>query len=136
MQKLLFVSAIALVVLLAFFAGAGSGMIEAGFDYPAFVGVLAATMLPSANVRPLVHSVSDVMALLSCSRSLVYELIGKGKLDVVKVLTATSITDESVQRLLAGAPKGLGDPAVPERLTKRKDRAARRRVKAAKANAS
>jgi hypothetical protein len=122
MQKVLFVSALALVVVMLALAGAG-------FDYPA---TLAAVMLPSANVKPLVHTVNDIMALLSCSRSFVCELIGKGKLDAVKVLTATRITDESVQRLLSSAPKGLSDPAVPERKTKPVRRAARRRVSAEK----
>jgi len=110
MQKLLFVGVL-VIALATLFAGSGTGFDNA--HHLAFV--LSAVMLPSANVRPLVHSVPDVMALLSCSRSLVYELIGKGELDAVKVLSATRITDQSVQRLLAGAPKGLGAPAVPER---------------------
>jgi hypothetical protein len=96
------------------------------------------TMLPSANVTPMLYSIPDAMALLSCSRSLVYELITRGELDVVKIATATRITDASVKKLLATARKGLSDPVIPEEHKHKQGRrkAARRRVTSGEERAS
>jgi hypothetical protein len=54
------------------------------------------------------------MAMLSCSRSLVYEMITRGDIAAIKIASATRITDASVKKLLATARKGLSDPIIPE----------------------
>jgi hypothetical protein len=59
----------------------------------------------SPNVNPLVHKIADTMALLSCGHSTVYELVKAGRLDVVKILGCTRITDESIRRLLSSGRK-------------------------------
>ena len=66
------------------------------------------------------------------------ELITRGELDVVKIATATRITDASVKKLLATARKGLSDPVIPEEHKHKQGRrkAARRRVTSGEERAS
>jgi hypothetical protein len=102
----LIAAALVAVALLAFLSA----------DITVPTAVLAMAMVPAANVKAMLHSVADVMAALSCSRSTVYVLINTGQLDAVKVLTATRITDESLQRLLAFAPRAqiAGNVEAPQ----------------------
>lgn len=119
MPKLLLAAAFVAVTAISFFT-----------DYFTITttAVLAATMMPSANVKPLLHSIAEVMAVLSCSRSTVYVLINTGRLEAVKILGATRITDASMQRLLSSAPKaqiaGNALAAPPAQSRKRSSRAA------------
>ena len=76
-------------------------------------------------------TIPDVMAMLSCSRSLVYEMITRGDIAAIKIASATRITDASVKKLLATARKGLSDPIIPEEhrhKQKGRRKVARRRV--------
>ena len=87
---------------------------------------------------PIVHTIPDVMAMLSCSRSLVYEMITRGDIAAIKIASATRITDASVKKLLATARKGLSDPVIPEEHKHKQGRrkAARRRVTSGEERAS
>jgi hypothetical protein len=66
--------------------------------------------------KALLHGINDVQAMLSCSRSTVYLLINSGRLHAVKILGATRITDESLQKLIAAAPKAsiVGNFQAPQ----------------------
>jgi excisionase family DNA binding protein len=72
--------------------------------------VLATAAVPMA-VQPQLFTVSEVCTLLSIRTTTVYSLIAKGDLDAIKIGSGTRfgrgtrITAQSVQRLLAAAPK-------------------------------
>jgi hypothetical protein len=55
-----------------------------------------------AAVEPLAHKISNAALLLDCGRTLIYDEVNRGNLDLVKVGRASRITDESIRRLLAG----------------------------------
>jgi hypothetical protein len=52
-------------------------------------------------VEPLAHTIMNTARLLSCGRTLVYDEINRGNLDLVKVGGASRVTTESIHRLLA-----------------------------------
>src|SRR5262249_176889 len=62
------------------------------------------------SVEPALHTIQNTCKILGCGRSTVYELIGKGRLDARKILTATRITDESIRALISSAPKAASQP--------------------------
>jgi excisionase family DNA binding protein len=53
-------------------------------------------------VEPLAYTIIETARLLSCGRSLVYEEVRRGNLDLRKVGKASRITAASIHRLLAG----------------------------------
>jgi hypothetical protein len=59
----------------------------------------------AASVDPIFVSVAATADILACSRSEVYQKIGRGDLDAVKDGVRTKITFESVKRVAAALPK-------------------------------
>jgi excisionase family DNA binding protein len=64
----------------------------------------AATIAPTEAVRPELYTRTEACKLLSISMSTLYVLLAKDELRAVKVLGATRITAESVDKFLAAAP--------------------------------
>lgn len=63
-------------------------------------------MKPEDAMRPLLHTIPQVCALLNLGRSSVYKLISSGQLEQLKFGTATRITDKSVCRVAAESMPG------------------------------
>lgn len=59
---------------------------------------------------PLVCDIEETARFLRCGRSLVYELINEKKLDALKIGRKTLITYQSIQALVAAAPR-VGEAA-------------------------
>lgn len=55
----------------------------------------------AASTGKLLHRPKDLQVLLGIGHTTLYRLIGEGKLTVVKIGTATRITDDSVRALVA-----------------------------------
>jgi excisionase family DNA binding protein len=66
---------------------------------------LAAAAPMAAVVRPELYTRAEACRLLSISMSTLYVLIAKGELRAVKIVGATRITAESLNKLLVAAPK-------------------------------
>ena len=55
-------------------------------------------------VKPALYPIPDAEKILGLRRRSIYKLIGQGKLDAVRLLGRTLITDASVRALIASAP--------------------------------
>jgi excisionase family DNA binding protein len=53
-----------------------------------------------ASTGRLLHRRLDVLDMLQIGNTTFYRLVAEGKLEVVKIGTATRVTDESVQALI------------------------------------
>ena len=71
----------------------------------------------TAPVTPLLLTVAEVAHRLGCGRTLVYDLIGSGRLETVKLgrlrRVPTEAVDVLVRQLRAVSCDGLGDHAEP-----------------------
>src|SRR5262245_13550561 len=103
MNKILVAAALSVAVVLALSCGTGAAPGELHHV------VLAAAAIPA--VEPALFTVADVCKLLSIRPTTVYKLIALGELDARKIgsgtrgARGTRITADSVNRLLAAAPK-------------------------------
>lgn len=61
------------------------------------------------NMEPLTVKPKVAFDAIGCGITKGYELINSGDLEAIKLGRATLITWESVKRLIANAPRGLGD---------------------------
>lgn len=64
----------------------------------------------TSGSTPIVCDIEETARFLRCGRSLVYELIGEKKLDALKIGRKTLITYQSIQALVAAAPR-VGEAA-------------------------
>ncbi len=65
----------------------------------------------SRLVRPEFRSISDTMAVLGFrSRTSIYELAREGLLDMRKVMGKSLVTQASIDRLVADAPRASASP--------------------------
>jgi excisionase family DNA binding protein len=58
-------------------------------------------MIIQADMRPFAHQIPTAVKLSGISRSLIYELIRRGELTVVKIGRRTLIADEDLRNLIA-----------------------------------
>lgn len=57
------------------------------------------------DIEPLAVTVRQATQMIGCSRSTIYELINEGRLEALKLGTATRITTQSIRELIANAPR-------------------------------
>ena len=63
----------------------------------------AAVIGPAADLRPVLLGVDDVARLLSCGRTMVYQLIRSGRLPAIKLGALTRVPISSVDEFVAQA---------------------------------
>ncbi len=61
--------------------------------------------LTKIDVRPHAMTIADAVKWSGLGRTKIYQLIGEGRVEAVKVGTRTLVTTASLERLLSNAPK-------------------------------
>ena len=59
------------------------------------------TMTPKPNARPLAHHIPDAVRVSGISRSVLYDLIRRGELAIIKIGRRTLIADDDLCALIA-----------------------------------
>src|SRR4051812_16870309 len=99
-KKLLGTAIAVLIAILAFDVNAIS-TIRALPDHPAVI----AMAIMAVSVEPAMYSIESAMRILDVKRSTIYKLVNLNRLDARKIGSKTLLTAESVQKLIANAPK-------------------------------
>ena len=58
-------------------------------------------MIPKSETRPLAHRIPDAVRMTGISRSLLYDLIKRGELAIIKIGRRTLIADDDLQALIS-----------------------------------
>jgi excisionase family DNA binding protein len=58
-------------------------------------------MVPKPETRPLAHNVSHAVRVTGISRSLLYDLIKRGELAIIKIGRRTLIAEDDLEALIA-----------------------------------
>jgi excisionase family DNA binding protein len=58
-------------------------------------------MVPKPETRPLAHHISDAVRVTGISRSLLYDLIKRGELAIIKIGRRTLIAEDDLEALIA-----------------------------------